>query len=319
MEGTSFPEPKKPEAPASRVEVSERKLKSFEELRDVMIRMSQEINSSVKKMDGLRKLLGDDCRLRMDRFALGESGGIHPPELVQMHLENIEKKEIFESRANDPVMQEIYKREKGVSGTPESVLERYRRDNEERTSGQTEMAVTALLHKVLKGRFVVVRASQYDDYENGMDNLILDRETGAVICAFDEVLVNKGDDPATSKKRAKMEGNALANGKKAKYGIALEDGKLVRSELENIPVFCLSLGVGDLYGLAEELHKNFDKDVTKFEQDLYARFIASIEEQKKHLESLPLRQEIRANLQAFGDSLEVLKGYAENKYSRNSK
>lgn len=289
----------------------ETKKTSYEKLDAVMGLLSSEVNSTVKKEYGLRKLVDDGGRIRADRYELGESGGIYTKEVIEEDQHLVDGQDRFNSGADDPNTQDFFKKQYGISGTPESVVEQYLKNKDAQKSNQAEMAITGLLHKMLKERFIVVRASTYDDYMHGMDNLILDRETGAVICAFDEVLRNESDEPGASKKLDKVKRHALSGGRKAKYGIALEEGKLVRSPLEHVPVFFLELKSTDLENLANDLLENFDKEPTALEQRLYALLIASIEEQKKILERLPLLPKVtEGNLKAFGETLEVLRGYA---------
>lgn len=54
-----------------------------------------------------------------------------------------------------------------------------------------EIATTLLFDKVLNKDFIIVRASTYDDYENGADHLIIDKQSGAVICGLDEAILGE--------------------------------------------------------------------------------------------------------------------------------
>lgn len=300
MEGT--PQLKSPET----------KRTSFEKLNEVIRLVSSEVNSLVKKEYELRKLVDEEARIRADRFVLGESGGIYSKEVIEEDQELVDRQNRHNSGADVPSTQDFFRRQYGIPGTPESVVEQYLKNKNEQKSNQAEMAITALLHKILKERFIVVRASTFDDYMHGMDNLILDRETGAVICAFDEVIRNESDEPGASKKLDKIKKHAMSGGRKAKYGIALENGKLVRSPLDHVPVFYLELKSADLDRLAEDLHANFGNEPTHLETKLYTLLVSSIDEQKRTLESLPsLPGVTEKNLKAFGETLEVLKGYAK--------
>jgi len=297
----NFPRPVTPET----------KKTSFEKLNEVMARMSSEVNSMVKNEYGLRKLVDEEGRIRADRYELGESGGIYTKEVIEEDQALVDGQNRFNSGADDPNTQDFFKKQYGISGTPESVVEQYLKNKDAQKSNQAEMAITALLHKVLKDRFIVVRASTFDDYMHGMDNLILDRETGAVICAFDEVLRNESDEPGASKKLDKIKKHALSGGKQAKYGIALDGDKLVRSALQNVPVFYLELKSTDLENLANDLLENFDKEPTALEQKLFSLLVGSIDEQKKLLERLPLPKVTENKLRAFSESLGVLRGYGK--------
>ena len=52
---------------------------------------------------------------------------------------------------------------------------------------QLEMLACAILAKNLGEEFIVVRASRHDDRFSNVDTIILDKQTGDLVCAFDEV------------------------------------------------------------------------------------------------------------------------------------
>ncbi|MCK9344510.1 MAG: hypothetical protein M0P64_00095 [Candidatus Pacebacteria bacterium] len=305
MEGISMQK-----APVSQ-ERKESKKTSFEKLNEVMARMSREVNSMVKEQYDMEALVDDAGRIRAELYAK-EEGGIYEGAEVADDQEIVDGLDRHNSSADDPRVQEFYKKEYGADGTAEGTLAKYRERKEAAKSNQAEVAITALLHKMLKERFLVVRASTFDDYKHGMDNLILDRETGAVICAFDEVIRNEGDAGKTPVKLEKIKKAALKGGNEAKYGIALKDDTLVRSRLRNVPVFYLSLESKDLNALTNDLTNGFDSDATALEQALFAHLVNSIKEQKDILEKLPLPQVMKNKLSAFEESLGVLEGVASN-------
>ena len=72
-------------------------------------------------------------------------------------------------------------------------METWRRQQEAKDPNLTEMSLTLLLNKFLKKDFIVARASSYDDYNNGIDNVLIDKTSGEVLCGFDEVMVKKGE------------------------------------------------------------------------------------------------------------------------------
>jgi hypothetical protein len=122
----------------------------------------------------------------------------------------------------------------------------WRKKRESNASNIAEMAVVSLLDKFFGDRFLVVRASSYDDYEYGVDNILVDKETGAVICGFDQV-IGMGKDDGSSKKREKMEKALLRGGTKLEYGISLDENKKIRrKKLTNIPAFFLAITKEDL-------------------------------------------------------------------------
>ena len=107
-----------------------------------------------------------------------------------------------------------------------------------------ELLKTAIFNKYLGDKFIVVRSSLYDDYKNGVDNVMIDIENGNIVCAFDEV----GDDSLFKKQKETkvVAKNLEEGGASLKYGIGLKDGKLIPTRSENLPIFCLSLSQDDI-------------------------------------------------------------------------
>lgn len=145
---------------------------------------------------------------------------------------------------------EVYKKEE-VEADIAYVKER-EREWSERGTGKEEKSIgerfellkTAIFNKYLGDKFIVVRSSLYDDYKNGVDNVMIDIENGNVVCVFDEV----GDDSAFKRqKETKVaEKNLEEGGASLKYGIGLKDGQLIPTRSENLPIFCLSLSQDDI-------------------------------------------------------------------------
>ncbi len=290
----------------------ETKKASFEKLSEVMMHMAHEVNDMVREKYGIEKLVDEEGRIEAALYSK-EEGGIYEQQEIMDDQDSVNSLDRYNSGADNEKVREHYKNTYGADGTLEGTVAKFRERKEAHSSNQAEMAITALLHKMLKERFLVVRASIFDDYKHGMDNLILDRETGAVICAFDEVIRNESDAGKTPVKLEKIKKAALKGGNEAKYGIALEGDELVRSRLRNVPVFYLSLESRDLNALTNDLSGNFDSGATNLEQMLFTHLVASIKEQKTILEGLPLPQVMKNKLVAFEDSLKVLEGVVKSK------
>ncbi len=139
-------------------------------------------------------------------------------------------------------------------------LAEWRRRSESNPASVTEMALTVMLHRFLKDDFVVARASKYDDYNNGVDQVLVDKKSGQVLCGFDEVFGYEGDDSdgkrEVKKKEIKMKRLAEKGGAFVKYGAKLENGRLVRASVKNVPAFYLSLSKVELAELLPGLEKN---------------------------------------------------------------
>lgn len=283
----------------------ERPKTTLEKLREVTARMAGEINASVEEEYGLRNIVDETSRIRPLGYAL-ERGGIYDAETITDDAEVVAGLDRQNSAADILTVQEFFRTQHGIE-TPEGIVQHHLQEKEKNKSNQTEMAITVLLHKFLKERFLVVRASVFDDYKHGMDNLILDKQTGAIVCAFDEVLRNEGDKKKAPVKIDKIKKKALQGGTEAKYGFSLKDGTLVRDHVRNIPVFYLSLDSDNLDSLAKSLLENFDGDASLVEKELFAHLVQSIQEQKTMLESLPaLPSKMKQKLANFNQSLEFL-------------
>ena len=168
----------------------------------------------------------------------------------------------------------------------------------------TEMAVTASLHRLLSERFIVARASTYDDYRYGIDNVLIDKETGAVVCGLDEVLGHEGDDGA-SKKEEKIKKILAKGGASLKYGATLKDGKLERQSLKNIPTFYLSLSKEELDNLLKDLKNN--NEATDRERALAAKIILSLEQQAERNRVEVKNNVLADNFESFKASLGIIK------------
>jgi len=180
----------------------------------------------------------------------------------------------------------------------------WRQSKEKNPAAITEMAVTSVLHRLLKDRFIVARASVFDDYKNGVDNVIIDKETGAVVCGFDEVLGFTGDDGG-GKKNEKIKKSLAHGGTSLKYGATIKDGQIKRQELRNIPTFYLSLSKEELLGLLKDLKTSGEP--TANEKDLALKMLSSLDNQYAEAKELAANEVLQENLNKFADSLAVIK------------
>ena len=167
-----------------------------------------------------------------------------------------------------------------------------------------EMAVTVVLHKLLGERFIVARSSTFDDYKYGVDNVLIDKETGAVVCGFDEVLGFEGDDGG-EKKNKKIKETLSHGGTSLKYGATILDGQIKRQNLENIPTFFLSLSKDELNTLLLDLKIN--PSSTENEKKLILKMVTSLENQAEEAKKIVLNYNLQKNLEKFATSIEIIK------------
>ncbi len=170
--------------------------------------------------------------------------------------------------------------EKTFSQEAHKDLETWRSDTEKNPGNLTEMALTIMLHKFLKDDFIVARASGYDDYNQGIDQVLVYKPTGEVVCGFDGVMHTPDDDGL--KKVKKLKNKMNSGGASIKYGAKMDDGKLVRAEVRNVPAFFMSLDKAELRELLESI-KNNPEDISATEKKIFSKLLGSLETQTSNL------------------------------------
>ena len=170
-----------------------------------------------------------------------------------------------------------------------------------------EMLAMAILHKNLGKDFIVCRTSEYDDVRNHVDNIILDRKTGNVVCAFDDV----GDDSGRifeEKKRAVLKRNWEGGGADLFYGISLseKDGKteLRRGQVSHIPLFYFACRKDDIQKILETFTK---MKISLEEQKIFREFINSFGKQIGILKKGPLHQKLEQRIKDFEGIINTFK------------
>lgn len=145
-----------------------------------------------------------------------------------------------------------------------------------------EMAVTSVLHKFMGKDFIVARATDYDDYKNGVDNVLIHKESGAVICGFDEVLGSVGDSGIKMKEdmitKSKKKADRKQYGASLKYGAKIVNGLLEKSSMSDLPTFFLSLSREELMLLLEDVNKD-NQNGGEYEKQMFDKFILLMKEQ----------------------------------------
>lgn len=269
------------------------------QLLEMMSKISAQVNKEVEKKYGLKDFLNKDSSLNMAGYAEGP----HTAKQVQQDEKWVREREVDFSRAKVRQVQLFY-REKFGDKTEEAIVERWREEKAKNKNGLMEMAVTGLFHKILKDDFLVVRASAYDDYNKngGVDNIIVNKSTGEAICAFDEVHEG-GAGERTGEKIKKIKEVASRGGAKVRYGIKLENGKLVRSEMTTLPVFYLGLKSAELENLLANMNCDPDSKVTDTEYQVFAQLTASLKEQKQILDGTNASPVVRNKLETFENLL----------------
>ncbi|MDD2757808.1 MAG: hypothetical protein PHD72_00340 [Patescibacteria group bacterium] len=272
-------------------------------LAEMMRQIAEQINKDVLAEYGLADFLNSDNSLNMNGYA----DGPHTAEKVRADEASVFASDLNFSGARSKDTQEEY----GVN-TPEAVVPLYRERKKLQKNYQMEMAVTALLHKILGGDYLVVRASALDDYNNGVDNIIINKQTGEVICAFDEVH-ESGTGERTEKKNQKIKTLAVRGGAKVRYGIKMEKGKLQRASMSNVPVFYLGLSSKELENLLDNMNFDLDGEIQPKEYETFAQLVASLKEQLAVLNGMKnVHFAVFNKLKTFGALLDDFEAKGKN-------
>ncbi|MBL7142265.1 MAG: hypothetical protein ISS83_01170 [Candidatus Pacebacteria bacterium] len=244
------------------------------ELKDYMKKMFEEL-----RQEGIP--INEKARINMDDFRK-----THGDSLVESHKARVKdlKKRFKEADIGRNLSAWAHPKEEALKGVS--------------TGEVFEMLTTSIFHKKLRKDFIVTRTSEYDDFENNIDNIILERETGNIVCAFDEVGVNSGE-TFEKKKNKVSEINRYKGGANLRYGIFLEKkaGKmeLKKGNINNIPLFYLSMS-------EEEIKNNLDNP--ERQEESFYNFIDSVKKQIEELKKYQVHPKLKERLDSFEEVIE---------------
>ena len=221
-------------------EEAENRLESLGILRERLSAMAKQVNAMLEEQ-GAKPILDEGGRITMSAYEGEFSYSRNRVEDDKLRIDNIESKFVSQVEARDS---ERYYYEYGVS-SEEEVMQAWKKERTSSLSEQWEMYVSVLFHELFGEDFLVMRTSAFDDYVNGVDTLIVHKETGEIVCAVDEVSLGKNSDG----KRRKQEKVRSANeegGKRVSYGVVKKEGRLVLGENKHVPVLYAGIEVEDL-------------------------------------------------------------------------
>ena len=229
-------------------------------------------NKEVSERYGIENLLDGNCRIKME----GYESVYDESELqrIRDNLAKVEQKFGEESRGEDV----------------------------NRKGFQTEMAITCLLYKMIGERFIITRTTKPDDL-GGADNVIVDKETGDAICAFDEVYENSAQETNMEKKSKMVIDLALDGGTTIDFGFEYSEGRLKRGRYENLPMFYLELHTSELEMLMDNMGQDID-EITDSEKEIFNKLLRSVARQFLVLKRQKLPAKVMENLDRFRSSFE---------------
>lgn len=189
-----------------------------------------------------------------------------------------------------------------ISSEMRSEWEAKQRD---RKSELVEMITMLVLCKGLGDDYVVARASKFDDY-HGVDNLIVNKHTGAIICAFDDVHSREGGEDLEEKKYWAEE-TARRGGTTIKYGFTFADDQLVKQELKNVPKFYMHFDINRLDKAMDVIDCSNLEEMTAGESELFYFIIDQLGSQVDNLRQNATNQNYLHNLETFNELLPKFK------------
>ena len=265
--------------------------KNVEKMQRLLGEMSQELREQKVPVES-------DCRINMNNF----SGLRYTNKKGKTEFYNITQDNVY-----------VDERERRFHGNlPE-------KKKLESAGEQFEMLATIVLHKFLKDNFIVVRASRYDDIANKIDTVIVEKETGNVVCALDEVALSEeemrqkrdqwlpGHPDRLDKETLAQYKNIQEGGATLKYGVTTnEQGEVIKKKIDNIPVFYFAL---PSKRALEKLMKNLERSLKKISLDekrLLGSFLKSMEAQIDTLGLDELDPELEKKLDQYEEVLKKI-------------
>jgi hypothetical protein len=233
----------------------------YEKLKKATMDLSEILNKKFKEEFGGNKtgnLLDDECRICPKAFMKGRRQGPYDEEDVKFDEQKIANKESNEL-AIDPENENVKKHYESLGArSRDEILTMFKEEKKRSNWHLLEMLTPILLYKFLPEKFVAVKTSKYDDYENGVDNLIVNKETGEVICTIDDLSAATGSKRDLTKQKKALH-KTMRGGASVKYGITYEGGRLKKQEIKNIPAFNLRLSSDAVKSLLTKM--SFDLEV----------------------------------------------------------
>jgi hypothetical protein len=285
------------------VKAPERPIKATEQMRllqEDLRSQAEKVNLLVEKEYGIKKLLDEHGAIRPEGY--GEEG-LFSKEELDRDAATVDNRELAFMGEISASRREFYIKQYGVEDSDKGMRKAYRQQVAERPSTMIEMAAVALLSKKLGKGFLVVQTAKYDDYVNGVDTLIIDRNTGKVVGAFDEVHADEEHMRRVEEKEAKIQRIAEKGGERIKYGLKLQDGKLTRESLKDVPVFYIALDTDDLNRIVEGLARPGTVQTKDIFEKIRLSLMAQCDELTLHAKNSTFIDE----LSAFKTSLVGLK------------
>jgi hypothetical protein len=247
--------------------------------REGLNRLNNKLEKIAKELNQIGVPVDESCRLKIECYtAYPES-----KRIKDKNIENSRKKE-YDKIEEDKKIGEIFEKLK-----------------------------TAFLYNHLSENFIICRTTFFDDFLHGVDNIILDKKTGNVVCAVDDVVAGNSKE-YEDKKNKQIKVNERG-GATLEYGLVLDaqHQKISLAPLKNVPLIVIALNINMVKKCLANFGSNnaeFDKNMlTFFANDLQreAELVKNIcpknslafqriENFRKVIEEIIIRYNLRVNL-----------------------
>ncbi len=227
------------------------------ELDGSMSSIAEQVNSSFQVKD----FINNKCAINIKRYGLSE-------DAKKQYYTHIRAKQRY-----------FYSRDQSIriGDIKESDLDRWLTAQEHHKSELVEMLTTLLLHKGLGPDYIVVRTCKGDDY-NGIDNIIVHKPSGTVVCAFDDFHSGFSDD-SEDKKLNYIKGASKKGGVPIKYCFTVKEGRLVTKSTNNVPIFYLAFNVTELDEALQNIDTKDPHSLSTKEELYYDKIIDAFSKQ----------------------------------------
>lgn len=259
-----------------RQEQKEYRRSSQEVIPDIESIMSHNISLVQERLSSFEgapeDIINDQGQINIESF-VGEYSS-HEIEFDKK-MTHEEKKGFY--KTYEPEIQERY-------GTKDQdvLVELIENDEREkmRDGNISEDLLFIMMNKIAGDRYVTVRSSDYDDFRNGIDMLLVDTQTDSVICAFDATVSGEKSRAADKVERA---GKRVKNGKgfSLKYGISFtgenENPAMKLGELDNLAALFLDIHKKDLTRVLRVMNFSIDSQISDAELDTANHLLDKLE------------------------------------------
>jgi hypothetical protein len=259
-----------------------------EELMGSMGELAESVNHDVQSENYINK----ECAINSDYYFSSES------DREEYKNSLIKKEKYFISRTKGI-------EEKKVTDEQHNEWLKKRAETKNKKSDLLEMMNTLLLHKGLGKDYIVVRTCEGDDY-SGVDNIIVHKPSGTVICAFDDFHSGFGSD-SEEKKMNYIKTSSKNGGVDLNHGFTIIEGKLVTKALHNIPIFYIAFNVIEFEKALQCLDTKNIHSLSLKEEVFYNKMIQAFEDQLPIIEQQMLLGKNRQKTRILKENLEKFK------------